>query len=228
MKKYDAREGYDIYVNEYEKDHGFLDSFDWDISIKFVKKYISARMAENEGLGIRDCRILDVGCGDARVLKRIERYCSKKFGKCSPKILLYGIDISRNMLDKARKDLKKVQFSEFDFGDSEKFQVYVKENSEKYDVIVSFFVMVHMVDLEIFFNHIQQLLRPGGYAVFNNIPQKRLPVLKSGKLSFKITAYHHVDNDVEKILSFQGLKIIEKESSIEKNEHISTVYVIRK
>lgn len=233
MKYISPQKGYDLYYKEYKNDYKHLDSFDWEISRVFITQALKILIKSiNPPLSIN---ILDAGCGDGRVLKRVYNLCKEKINKINVNNKIYqitynytGIDISENMLKLAKKKVKEGHFFKLNL-DSEHFiEEFTKNYSIFYHLIFSFFLLVHIKNPDIFFHNIYKLLNKDGYFIFNNIPQKSAPILSAMNKKFIIEHYNHTNCKIEKFLSLTHFKIIEKKEIYEKEKLISTLYLVKK
>ncbi len=103
-------------------------------------------------------KILDVGCGTGKH--------SAVLSKRSDSV--YGIDISKDMINLANKNnfsLKNVKFDNISINDC------VLKNSEKYDAVICMFNVVNHInslkELIHFFNSCSKSLKEGGYFIFD-------------------------------------------------------------
>jgi len=191
MKNLDPEEGYDAYAAEYRKDHAHLDSFDWDLLRPLIKKQLEAGAKQ----------IIDLGCGDGRVLKRLV-----KMLKNPPEsdVHLEGWDISSGMLAQARKqvpawvELKKKDLLE------------LPDSSfphQGFDLALALFVFVHFSKPRHAFETIAHLLKSSGRCICNTFPQKEAPVLQQGGRRFQIEYYDHSYNDLLEEAHLAGLEL---------------------
>lgn len=199
MKILDSRSGYNLYAPNYRKDHTHLDSFDWNIVQPILAGAISTAL---EKKSIDPLQVLDLGCGDGRVLKRLVRLREQR--EWSDRVQLHGWDISDGMLKQARKALPSdVQLMCHDLLQSE-------PTHDKFDLICSFFVLVHIADPYDFLKAASAVLKHGAIFIFNNIPQKEALVLESNGQKFRIEYEHHESSDVLAAFDDCGLELIEQ------------------
>jgi ubiquinone/menaquinone biosynthesis C-methylase UbiE len=98
-----------------------------------------------------EARILDVGCGTGANLARLRRL-GLAFGHYT------GVDFSPSMLALARKrfgDPPGVTFRQDD-------ATALEDTGERYDVIVSTYLLDHLSEPAAFVNRVQRFLAPGG------------------------------------------------------------------
>lgn len=208
MKIIPVENGYDQFASFYNKQYKHLDSFDWgEIKQILFSKVDIIFLKESHPV-----KIGDFGCGDGRILKRVVHYINSKG---YDEYQITGLDVSELMLKIARKKLKdKVNFVKINL---EKERV-----EEIFNLIYSFFLLVHIKDIELFFYNIQNNLKKNGIFIFNNIEQKKgfkLPFLKE---EVYIEFYNHSDNKVYEFASryFSYTEIIKT--------NFSTIFICEK
>jgi 2-polyprenyl-3-methyl-5-hydroxy-6-metoxy-1,4-benzoquinol methylase len=211
MRTLDSREGYDIYAPQYRKDHPHLDSFDWEE----CRQRLAAETGRQLDLHPAGIRLLDLGCGDGRALKRLLRLGEQK--GWGGRVKLNGWDISDGMLKQAAKALgPEVRLERHDLRDS-------AGTSQRFHLVLCFFVLVHIDHPDEFSRAAFDLLEPGGSLVFNNIPQRDALVLESGGQKFRIDYCHHEDGDVAASLEKCGLALQEQHQTA-----WSTIFTVRR
>lgn len=209
MKTYDSRAGYDLYAPDYRKDHPHLDSFDWDQAQAILAQAVAEQLERG-----RPVRLLDIGCGDGRALKRLVRL--RDLRRWDRDLSFQGWDISENMLRQARKVLPAdVALLRHDLLDQ-------APPNGQFELACSFFVLVHIDHPGDFLAAAKAVLKPGGAFVFNNIPQREGLVLESKGHQFQIEWFHHEAEAVADAIAEQGLEL-EDELATE----WSTLYRVR-
>ncbi len=101
------------------------------------------------------CRILDLGCGTGRYLRRI----------AGPPVQLVGLDVSRAMLARAKRtisSLSPVTFIQASIGQ-------LPFASGSFDRVIIGLVLDHIHDLRSFFQETAAVLRPGGRLIVSTI-----------------------------------------------------------
>lgn len=192
MKILNPKEGYNLFASYYHQQYEHLDSFDWEISKEILFKNIDYLFLKNKN----EIKIADFGCGDGRILKRVVKLLENK-GYSRYKI--FGFDISEEMIKIAKRKLKKD--INFNVSNLEKEKI-----TEKFDLIYSFFLLVHINDIDNFFQNVAISLNKEGLFIFNNIEQKKgfqLPFIKEETY---IKFFNHTDakvlNSIEKNFLF--------------------------
>lgn len=101
------------------------------------------------------CRILDLGCGTGRCLRRI----------AGPKLQLVGLDLSRAMLARAKKTMATLSPVTFVQASIEQLPF----TSCSFDRVVVGLVLDHIQDLRSFFQETAAVLRPGGRLIVSAV-----------------------------------------------------------
>lgn len=183
-KVYKSAQGYDLYADSYEKDYEYLNSFENDVLYKFLGN-------------LKDKEVLDVGCGTGRLIK----FMSERGAQVS------GTDVSEGMLEIARKN-----FPDLSFVKAEAENLPYEDNS--FDLVVAAFVIVHLKNLDKFFEEVYRVLKDGGVFILSNINQRKAPKLelKDGE-EIVIESHYHRPEDVLKELG-RNLFNLEKEEFV--------------
>jgi len=101
------------------------------------------------------CRVLDLGCGTGRYLRRAAQ----------PGIQVVGLDLSRAMLIRARREItpgKSISWVQASVARLPFLQ-------EAFDRVISGLVLDHVDDLQSFFLQVAAALRPGGRLVMSAV-----------------------------------------------------------
>lgn len=164
----------------------------------------------------RHLKVLDLGCGDARVAKKFKALKAREY---------LGIDGSKRMVNLAVQNVEP-GFSEVQLSDLENC---VLPNSE-FDLVISSLAFHYIDDLELLFKKIHSALKPGAKLVFsvehpvltsNNQSLEKSPIREAwlvdnyfirGKRSVKwmgdtVTKYHRTIEDYIKLISKAGFAI---------------------
>lgn len=170
----------------------FADSFDEtleglgykvpQIIAEEIKKYSIVFLPKNP-------RVLDAGCGTG--------LCSKYLGSVLKKYQLYGVDISAQMLEKARqrgryKELKK-----------DDIEHYLAEQKERFDLVVSADVLTYFGRLEGIFDACFKSLAKKGVMVFSISKNEKDSISWRQHLSGRFV---HGEKYVQKALKQSGFQ----------------------
>jgi ubiquinone/menaquinone biosynthesis C-methylase UbiE len=98
-----------------------------------------------------EARVLDVGCGSGANLARLRRL-GQPFGSYT------GVDFSPSMLALARRRFGETPGVTFRQGDA----TALEDTGQRYDVIVSSYLLDHLSEPAAFVNGVQRVLAPGG------------------------------------------------------------------
>jgi trans-aconitate 2-methyltransferase len=101
-----------------------------------------------------DEHILDVGCGDGKITAGL--------AKRVPNGFVLGVDISKEMIDFAKKTFPQEQYQNLDFSLQDAKDL---KYQERFDVIFSSFALQWLPNLSLFFKGAYQSLKPSGYLV---------------------------------------------------------------
>lgn len=127
----------------------------WPIFLQLVEHQASF-------LGKRSCAIFDFGCGTGS-------FCKELHNKYHHPI---GMDISKAMLEKARKNLpKKIRLLHGNHY-SEIFES--PEHMEKYDIVTAIHSLEWIKDVKIALSNLSKLLSPRGLILFATFPKKHV------------------------------------------------------
>ncbi len=117
-------------------------------------------------------RILDAGCGNGALSRRMAKQGAE----------VYGVDFSRTLLNQAverSQNFPNIRFEEVDLTDATHLKRLAAVG--KFDRIISSMVLHNMSNLHPFFKALRGLLKPQGYFIFS-IPH---PCFNSSSVLFK-------------------------------------------
>lgn len=156
-----------------------------------VEEYYARGKAETEHLLIQNLSehglseddlstmtALDIGCGTGRLVRGMAPYFKQ----------VIGIDISKEMLSRAKNDNKNLSNAQFLLGNGVDLD---RVEDSSIDVVFSYIVFQHIPKRSIIFNYIREIervLKPGGYARFQ---VRGYP----GRLRLGIPSYLYYGND---------------------------------
>jgi 2-polyprenyl-3-methyl-5-hydroxy-6-metoxy-1,4-benzoquinol methylase len=148
---------------------------------------------------LKSGRLLDVGCGDGRFLKRAQEMGFE----------VWGIDFDRKSIEACRekRGLKNVYAMSL-----EEFVDFAEKEGLKFDVITFFEVLEHQDKPREFLENVKRLLKPGGFMA-GSVPNRRL--LRFIKKSLNYSMYnfppHHFlwfdENTLKRCLNFCGFEV---------------------
>ena len=156
-----SREGYNILADYYNKKEKYWDSFEKDQVLPLLG-------------AIKDKQILDVGAGTGRLVSRLVNAGAE----------VTALDISDVMVSKLKAKSYKLKAI---VGDAEDLPFEV----ESFDIVIATFLIVHLKDLERFFDEVYRVLKPGGLFLVTNINQRKAPEIKVGKDLVEVESYYH-------------------------------------
>ncbi|MDD3262646.1 MAG: class I SAM-dependent methyltransferase [Candidatus Absconditabacteria bacterium] len=193
------KEGYNFIADEYGKHHNHLDSFDRGFFLRFLPRNLD------------NINIIDLGAGDGRIWKFFKDKPIKKYTACDISEKLLKRHPGTNKVEKVICDLeKKLPFEK-----------------EIYDVVLSFFVLEHVENLELLFQEVYKILKSGGQRIIGHFLQRREFLRKKDKEIFKIRLYNHRLQDIEKIAKNNNF-IVDSFPITEKNTTIGYIISLRK
>ena len=191
---YNSKLGYDKYAKLYDKTLHYLDTFEKDKLIGLIGD-------------INGKKILDVGCGTGRIVNKLRNMGSD----------IIGLDISKGMIDIAKKKFPKVKFIE---GDIENLPF--KDN--EFDLVIASFVIVHLKDLQKAFDEVYRVLKPNGVFIVTNINQRKAPKLRiKNHEEIVIISHYHIPNHVIEALKYSFFSIEKEEFLYERRIWINQI-----
>lgn len=179
-----------------------------DFQNKYTKKYPTANTMRNillDTLMIRGKRLLDVGCGSGIDLE----FFSKEKAK------VYGIDISKELVNIAKQRLLESEIVEGSFN-------YLSWKNNFFDIVWSKYALQHDKDISISLNEIYRVLKKDGKVFLQITHPMRSSEFLRDKNYFKdgeiinyptidgkiINEYHHTLSEWIKTLLNIGFEII--------------------
>lgn len=114
-----------------------------DESFDFIKKAITS-------IDFKNKKILDVGCGDSRYMRELEKLGAKK---------VYGLEESKVMWNEAKRMIDPNRLL---FGSIERSKI----SSGSFDIIYSRFALQHLKMLDQMYREVSRLLTKGGVFIF--------------------------------------------------------------
>jgi predicted TPR repeat methyltransferase len=161
--------------------------------------------------------VLDVGCGTGQ--------CGLKFVNKLPTPELYGIDISKNMLNIASKITLHDEpiYKKLIHQDYQEFLTKTKNN---YDIIIAGLSLHYQSTLSTTLKHITQILNKHGYVAFSveKVDNDNIEFKLNG--SFENFCYNedYITQEIKK----SGLKLVKIDQSAIKNDRIAFICICTK
>jgi len=172
----DVKEAYNKFYKEYKKSHNFLNNFDKNLWQRFLPRNLEWKT------------IVDLWCGDGRI--------SNFFANKNIKEYIW-IDISENMLNQTKSYVKKIVHD---------LNLPFPLENESADIILSLFTILHIDNLQNFFEESYRILKEDGiFIIFHHIERKNY-IYKEGKYEYKIHTNKWSYKEIEKLLEYNFFK----------------------
>jgi len=173
----------------------FFSNLNWERYIKGIKYYLN--FVPNGG------KVLDVGCGIGHTT------CISKIMRKD--IDIYGFDIQKNLIWKRLAEYNV----DFLICNTE----YSCFEDESFDIVISFGVIEHTKNRNLFIKEIKRILKPGGYFFVFDLPSKYsfseaflgkiIQFLKNDKIFFHEKMY--IKKEVKDVFLKNGFSVVVKE-----------------
>lgn len=165
---YSSQVWYDRLAKNYKKYHKDLDSWDNWLFVRFLPR------------DLQDMSVLDLWCWDGRLSKHFKNKWISKY---------VGCDISPNMLKRADNWMQKVVCD---------IEEWLNFEKDSFDLVLGFFVLLHIQDLEKLFDEVYKVLKVGWrFIVLHHIERRN--TFEWDNQTFKIITYNHRYENLEKI-----------------------------
>jgi len=158
---------------------------------------------------IKEKKILDVGAGNGRLVSRLVDKGAE----------VTALDVSEEMLKKIKnKNVEKV------VGEAEDLP-FVEDS---FDIVIATFLIVHLKDLNRFFDEVYRVLKPNGLFLVTNINQRKAPEIKVGKELIEVESYYHKPELVIEELESLAFKILENNFIKEGEIWVNQIVLVQK
>ncbi|GAB6022972.1 Hexaprenyldihydroxybenzoate methyltransferase, mitochondrial [Chamberlinius hualienensis] len=125
--------------------------------IKSLEKVNMIKMSDQRNSKVLDgVKVLDVGCGVGLATEKLAFHGAD----------VTGIDPTAAVIEAAKKQLMASSNGRYLISTIEE---HVKQNNEKYDALIVFFVLAHIRNHQQFLNDCCDLLKPGGSIFIQNV-----------------------------------------------------------
>jgi len=197
VKVLDPKEGYDLVVDEYKKYWSWLDGF--------------YRLDFNSFLDRSDKKIniIDLWGGDGRLYQKLYKLNYEKYIAC---------DISQKFLKRYPGKVEKVVCD---------LNLKIPFVSDSFDLAVSFFVIEHLANLEIFLSESYRILKVWWKLIIWYFFQRREFLWKIRWINFKIKMYKYKIDSIKMIAESNFFNVI-LNPVYEKNEIVGYIIVCEK
>lgn len=189
-----VREIFDVFADDFEEVLASLDYQAPELIMEEYKQILSEKKDFKQ-------EVLDVGCGTG--------LCGILLKKINSKIVLYGIDISEKMLEKARQ---KKCYRKLIKDDLEN---YFSVSKKQFDTIVAADVLTYFGELKTLFKGFHKILSEKGCVIFtvsaNTVNEQDYFLHPSGR-------FLHHKNYVKKVLKDSGFEIKKMSEKILRKE----------
>lgn len=179
-----------VYVGVEPTETALADYYENAPSIKalndFYKNRGTGNLVSNQRLNfvssycpvdVQDLRILEVGCGNGYFLKELKNKLKENYKS----IGLYGVEPNKKSANYSRENGISV-FEEF-------FQETNKESYGKYDLILGFELIEHLLEPGVFLRTIYEMLNPGGFFILTTPNIEGFGSIYSDYNGYRLTAH---------------------------------------
>jgi len=179
----DPKTGYNKIAWQYKKSWTHLDSFDKWAFLKYLPRNLV-------GLDI-----LDLGAGDGRMYKFFEKEIIWSFTAC---------DIAEKLLEKHPdgKNIKKIICN---------LEKELPFERESFDILLSFFVLEHIQNLEELFVEAERVMRPWARWIIGHFKQRKAYEHRINSEKFKIERITYSKDDIKKLAEYSFLDFFAEE-----------------
>lgn len=161
----------EVYRNRPKNNQFILDK-----RVKKILDYLKSFESEN-------INILEIGCGSGHFLRKLKYFIENDNSLSNKQISLNGVDIDKNAIEKMMIHDPCINLI------CSTAEEYVLQTMEKYDLILSFELIEHLIDPFLFIKSIHQLLSENGLFILTTPNENGLEMVASGYNSFRLLAH---------------------------------------
>jgi len=172
IKILSPEEWYNKLFLHYRSYHDHLDSFERWSFLQLLPRDLT------------NMTVLDIGAGDGRIYKFFKDKKLKSFVAC---------DIAQILLNQHPRS-KEVKTVVCDLESKLTF------NQDYFDIILSFFVLDHIKNIQWLFSEVYKVLKPGGRFLIWHFIQRRAVEFKIEDTKFKVNRYNYRLQELKKLL----------------------------
>lgn len=198
VKVLSSQEGYNLLADYYDKKSKYWDSFEKDQVLSLLGD-------------VKEKKILDVGAGAGRLAVRLANLNAE----------VTALDISEVMVDKLKAKSYKLKAI---LGEAENLPF----DDNSFDVVIATFLIVHLKDLEKFFDEVYRVLKPDGLFLVTNINQRKAPEIKVGKDLVEVESYYHKPELVVEELEDLAFEVLQNKFVKEGETWINQIILVQK
>ncbi len=199
----DPKTGYNKTANIYKNFRKHLNSFDQGIFLKFMPRDLS------------NLDILDLGSGDGRIYHFFAQESLWSYTTCdiADKLLANHPNTTSNW-----KSIDKVICN---------LENPLPFEGTKFDIILSFFVLEHIQNLEQLFGEVYRIMKPWARWIIWHFQQRKAYKYKIHNEDFKIQRYTYSKDDIIKLAEYAFFEVFVEEIK-EHNNYLWDIFVLKK
>lgn len=198
VKILNSADGYNLLADYYNKKEKYWDSFEKDQVLPLLGN-------------VKEKKVLDIGAGTGRLAVRLANLGAE----------VTALDISEVMVDKLKAKSYKLKAI---LGEAENLPF----DDNSFDIVIATFLIVHLKDLEKFFDEVYRVLKPDGLFLVTNINQRKAPEIKVGKDLIEVESYYHKPELVVEELESLAFSVKENKFIKEGDTWINQIVLVSK
>ena len=161
--------------------------------------------------------VLDFGCGTGQ--------CGSQFVKVFPTLELYGLDISRNMLQEAAKHVVN-DVSIYKLLIHQDYNEFLLKTKSTYDVILAGLSLHYQMSFSAILQHMAAIVSTHGHIAF--VVEKSDEDTLEASLNGNFENFYYNEDYVKHEIKKAGLKLLKIEQSAIKNDRVGLVCICTK